>query len=137
MDKAGSGNREVEVELTGQVPPLTMLSNDKAFGMPADKPPEWPELSESLLLSYSCEEVIDERPGFGVCAGRRYGREYTILRRAPSEECTESREVSGFRICRSENEKLCVPDRKCWGKNALGINRQVCLDWLMPCDVVP
>jgi len=37
MDKAGS---EVEDELTGQVPPLTILSKDKASGMPADTLPE-------------------------------------------------------------------------------------------------
>jgi hypothetical protein len=76
MDKASS---EVEDKLTGQVPPLTILSKDKASGMPADTLPEWPDLSESLLLSYSSEEGIDERPEFGVDAGRRYKREYTIF----------------------------------------------------------
>jgi hypothetical protein len=98
MDKAGSGDREVEDEPTGQVPPLTILSKDKASGMPADTPPEWPDLSESLLLSCSSEEVTDERTVFGVYAGRRYKREYTILRKAPSGECNESREVSSFRV---------------------------------------
>jgi hypothetical protein len=88
----------VEYERTGQVPPLTILSKDKASGMPADTPPEWPELSESLLLSYPSEGVIDERPGFGVYAGRPYEREYTILSTAPSEEYNESREVSGFTV---------------------------------------
>ena len=83
----------MEDELTGQVPPLTILSKDKASGMPADTPPEWPDLSESRLLSYSSEEATDEQPEFGVYAGRRYKREYTIL---TTEGCNESREVSCF-----------------------------------------
>jgi hypothetical protein len=77
MDKAGS---EVEDELTGQVPPLTILSKDKASGMPADTPLEEPDLSESLLLPCSSEGVIDVRPEFDVYAGRRYVREYTIFK---------------------------------------------------------
>lgn len=75
----------VEVKLTGHVPPLTILSNDRASGIPADTPPEWLDFSESLLLSYSSEEMTDERPDVSVNTGRRYVREYTIVRTATSE----------------------------------------------------
>ena len=75
----------MEVKLTGHVPPLTILSNDRASGIPADTPPEWPDFSESLLPSYSSEEVTDERPDDGVNTGRRYVREYTIVRTAKRE----------------------------------------------------
>ena len=75
--QAGKGG--VGGELTGQVPPLTILSKDKASGMPAATPPEWPDLRESLPLSYPSATVTEERPEFGIYEGRRYVREYTIL----------------------------------------------------------
>ncbi len=85
MDKDGLGKRKEARELTGQVPPFTILSKDNASGIPADTPLEWPDLSESLLLSYSSGAVTDERAEFGMYAGRRYVREYTILRRTTRE----------------------------------------------------
>jgi len=83
--KIGSRTREMEGKLTGQVPPLTILSKDKASGIPADRPPEWPDLSESLLFSYSSDGMTDDRPELGLYDGRRYVREYTILRTATRE----------------------------------------------------
>jgi hypothetical protein len=70
MEEADSKNMVLQVKLTGQVPPLTILSKDRASGIPPDTPLERPDLSESLLLSYSPGEVTDKRPELGVNDGR-------------------------------------------------------------------